>query len=96
MKSLLAVIASGLFVAGVSAHDVYSGLGKGNSDVFDEHPPTNHTVAVQPSIGDSFDRYHGWADDNPDLFNSDRSGPTDAGDAPNIYQGFRGSPDLRF
>jgi hypothetical protein len=53
-------------------------------------------VGVQPSVGDSIDRYHGWADGNPDLFKADRSAPTDSGERPDIYMGLGGNPDLRF
>ena len=96
MKRLFTVIASSLFAAGVSAHDVYGELGKGNSDVSDQHPPQNQMTALQPSIGDRFDRYQGVADGNSDLFTSDHNGLTDAGDSPNIYKGVSGNPDLSF
>ncbi len=53
-------------------------------------------VGVQPSVGDSIDRYHGWADGHPDLFKTDHGGSTDSGDAPDIHTGFTGNPDLHF
>jgi len=45
---------------------------------------------VQPSIGDSADRYQGWADGNPDLFKADRTGPNGTSSDPDIYRGFAG------
>jgi hypothetical protein len=96
MKRLIAVIATSFFAAGVSAHDIYGGVGMENGDLYDEHAPTEHMVAIQPSVGDEFDRYHGWADGNPDLFKSDRTGLSDAGDAPDVYMGFGGNGDIQF
>ena len=96
MKRLLAVIASTFFAAGVSAHDTYGAFGTVNSDVFDEHQPSDTMAAVQPSIGDHFDRYQGFADGNPDLFKSDRSGSSNSGDDPRIYGVVTGDPDLSF
>jgi hypothetical protein len=90
MKSLLAMIVSTFFAAGVSAHDVYGDFGKGNADVFDEHQPTDTMAAVQPSIGDHFDRYHGLAVDYPDLFKPEPADRTGSGDDPGIYGGFGG------
>jgi len=51
---------------------------------------------VQPSIGDSVDRYHGWAEGHPDLFEADRSGTTTSTGRPDIYMGFYGRPGLQF
>ena len=51
---------------------------------------------MQPGVGDSFDLYSGLADGNADLFKSDRSGPSDSGDAPDIYISVSGNPDLQF
>jgi hypothetical protein len=96
MKSLLAVIASTFFAAGVSAHDIYGELGEGNSDVFDEHQPKDTMAAVQPSVGDHFDRYQGFADGNPDLFRSDRGGPSNSGDDPRIYGVLTGDSNLSY
>jgi len=96
MKAALSAIAATLFVSGVSAHDVYGEFGIGNSDLFDEHRPTVTVTAVQPSVGDDFDRYHGQADDNPDLFKTDLGGPTNTGDDPRIYGGFQGTPGLTY
>lgn len=96
MKTIITAIAATLFTAGVNAADVYHGLGNGNADLSDPRISAEDFVGVQPSIGDSVERYHGLADGNPDLFKSDRSGPYDSGDAPNIYQGVAGNPDLGF
>ena len=96
MKRLLAVIASSFFAAGVSAADIYHGLGAGNSDLSTQRVSAEDFVGVQPSVGDSVSRYQGWDDGNSDLFKADRSGPNGAGSDPDIYQGLGGNPDLRF
>ena len=96
MKPVLAVIASSIFAAGVSAADIYHGLDNGNSDLSTERLSAADFAGVQPSIGDSVNRYQGWAKGNPDLFMADRGGPSDSGDDPNIYRGISGNPDLEF
>ena len=78
MKRLLAVMASSFFVAGVSATDIYHGLGDGNSDLSTPRLSASDFAGVQPGVGDSVSRYQGWADGNPDLFKADRSGPNGA------------------
>jgi hypothetical protein len=95
MKTIT-TIAAALFAANVSAFDIYYDLGEGNSDLSAERISAEDFVGVQPSIGDSVERYHGWADGNPDLFQVDFSGPTDSGDNPDIYMVFSGSPDLQY
>ena len=94
MKRLLAVIASSVFAAGVSAADIYHGLGAGNSDLSTQRLNTSDFTGVQPSVGDSVSRYQGWANGNPDLFVADRSGPSGSSDDPNIYKSISGNPDL--
>ena len=96
MKTIITAIAATLFAANVSAAEIYQGLADGNSDLATQRVVAEDFVGVQPSVGDSVDRYHGWADGNPDLFKSDQSGPTDSGDRPDIYMNIRGNPDLRF
>ena len=95
MKTLMTAFATVLFAANAAGHDVYRGLGVGNTDLFDQHPPAERTAGVQPSVGDSFDRYWGLAEDNPDLFGpvpASASGSID----PQIYHGVRGNPDLSY
>ena len=94
MKRLLAVIASSVFAAGVSAADIYHGFGDGNTDLSGQRASATDFVGVQPGVGDSVDRYHGWADGNSDLFKADNSGPADSGADPNIYKGIASNPDL--
>ncbi len=94
MKRLLAVIASSFFAAGVSAADIYHGLGDGNSDLSTQRVSAEDFTGVQPSVGDSVDRYQGWADGNPDLFKA--SGTTNSSDDPDIYMSVSGNPDLQF
>ena len=96
MKTIITAIAATLFTAGVSAADVYQGIDKGNPDLSSQRVSAEDFAGVQPSVGDSIDRYHGLADGNSDLFKADRSGPTNSGEAPDIYMGLGGNPDLRF
>jgi hypothetical protein len=95
MKTIITAVAATLFTATVSAADVYQGIGVGNSDLVSQ-PGSMETVAVQPGIGSDIDRYHGLADGNGDLFNVSIQGPSDSGDAPRIYGGAEGNPDLAF
>ena len=97
MKTIITTIAASLFAANVSAAEIYQGLADGNSDLSAQRVSAEDFVGVQPSVGDSVDRYHGWADGNPDLFKSDQSSPTESsGDRPDIYMNLRGNPDLLF
>ena len=94
MKRLLAVIASSVFAAGVSAGNFYHDFSAGNADLSTQRLNAEDFTGVQPSVGDSVDRYHGLADGNPDLFKSNRAAKTESGNAPNIYRGFSGNSDL--
>ena len=96
MKTIITTIAATLFAANVSAAGIYQGLADGNSDLATQPVSAEDFVGVQPSVGDSVDRYHGWADGTPDLFKSDVSGLTDSGNSPDIYRNLGGNPDLRF
>ena len=96
MKTIITAIAASLFTISVNAADVYNGLGAGNSDLSTQHASATDFVGVQPGVGDSINRYHGLDDGNADLFKADNSGLTDSGDAPNIYMGIGGNPDLHF
>ena len=96
MKTIITAIAASLFAASVSAADVYQGLESGNSDLSTQRASAQDFVGVQPSVGDSVERYHGWADGNSDLFKADRSGPSGAGSDPDIYASVSGNPDLQF
>ena len=94
MKTIITAVTATLFAASVGAADVYHGLERGNSDL--DVSSTEGFAGVQPGVGDSFDIYSGLADGNADLFKTDRSGPTDSGDDPDIYMGVSGNPDLQF
>ncbi len=95
MKTIITAAAA-LFAANVSATDIYYGLDEGNSDLSTIHLSAEDFVGVQPSIGDSVERYHGWADGNPDLFKADRGATTDSTDDPDIYNALGDNPDLQF
>jgi len=96
MKTIITAIAATLFSVGVSAADLYHGIDQGNVDLSTQRASAEDFVGVQPSVGDSVNRYQGWADGNPDLFKADRSGPNGAASDPNIYHGVAGNPDLQF
>ena len=96
MKTIITTVAATLFAANINAIEIYHDFGVGNSDLSPQRVSTEDFAGMQPSVGDSVDRYHGLADGNPDLFKADRSGPTDTGDNPDIYRGLSGNPDLSF
>jgi hypothetical protein len=95
MKSIT-TLAAALFATQVSAIEIYYDLGEGHPDLSAERITAEDFAGVQPSVGDSVDRYHGWAEGNPDLFQVDRSGPTDSGNDPDIYMNLHENPDLHF
>jgi len=95
MKTII-ITAAALFAANIGAAEIYHDLAEGNSDLATQRVSAEDFVGVQPSVGDSIDRYHGWADGNPDLFKADRSGPNGATSDPDIYQSQGGNPDLAF
>jgi hypothetical protein len=95
MKTLIAAVATGLFAAQVGAYDVYHGLEQGNSDLSSQKVSAADLLGVQPSIGDSTDRYQGLADGNPDLFKT-VPGQSAQSEDPRIYQGFGGNSDLSY
>jgi len=96
MNTIIATAAATLFAASVSASDIYNGFEQGNSDLTGGYVSSGEMMtAAQPGIGSDFDRYHGWADGNQDLFGDtqvstpvSRSGPAD------VYRNFSGNPDL--
>ena len=96
MKTIITAAAAVLFTAGVNADDVYQGLAAGNPDLFDRHQPVDSMSAVQPSVGDGFDRYHGLGDGNADLFKGDGSLERESTGRPDIYMNVSGNPDLRY
>ena len=96
MKTIVAAAAAALFAANVSAVEIYHGLEAGNSDLSTQQVATNDYAGVQPSIGDSVSRYHGWAEGNPDLFKGDGSQESPSTGRPDIYMNVSGNPDLQF
>jgi len=97
MKTIIiTTVAATLFTAAAtaSAADVYQGFA-GNPDLVRQYNAVA-SVAVQPAVGSDIDRYHGLADGNADLFNVMIDGPTNSGNAPQIYSGAQGNPDLAF
>jgi len=95
MKTIITAAAV-LFAANVSAADIYRALGEGNSDLSTQRVSASDFAGVQPSIGDSTERYHGWDEGNSDLFKGDGSQPIESTGRPDIYGNVSGNPDLRF
>ena len=93
MKTIITAAAV-LLAANLSAADIYYGLDEGNSDLSTVRVSAEDFVGVQPSVGDSVDRYQGWAEGNPDLFKA--GGTTNSTDDPDIYMSISGNPDLQF
>lgn len=97
MKTIATAIAASLFAVSVSASDIYHGFA-GNPDLYDGYVSSMDDIsATRPGIGDSFDRYHGLSDGNPDLFGDVNSGVLRRSSGPaNVYHGFEiGNPDLQ-
>ena len=96
MKTIFTTLAATLFATSVSASDIYNGFGQGNSDLQVSHSGTSSQVtATQPGVGSSIDRYHGWADGNPDLFRDSQHSTTVSHSSPaDVYRGFSGNQDL--
>ena len=95
MKKIATTLATALFATGAAAADIYNGFGGKNPDLSVGYASVETTVTgMQPGIGDSFDRYHGWADNNPDLFNSTGMSRS-THESPDRYGSFGdGNPDL--
>jgi hypothetical protein len=96
MKKIATAIATSLFATSAAAADIYNGFGASNPDLSMGYATaTNAVTGVQPSVGNSFDRYHGWADNNPDLFKS-RGVSRSNHESPDRYGNFDdGNPDLQ-
>jgi len=99
---LTSTIAAGLLAAGLLgsvalADTSYRALTAGNPDSQAGLPMGSYAgrTAVRPSVGAEFDRYHGIADGNRDLFGVElgTSTPTML---PDIYGPLRANPDLSF
>lgn len=97
MKTIITAVAATLFTAAAttaSAADFYKGFA-GNPDLVRQYNAVA-PIAVQPGVGSDIDRYQGVADGNADLFNVMIEGRASNGDAPRIYSGAQGNPDLAF
>ena len=96
MRKLITAMATILFTASVSASgdvDVYQGFEQGNPDLSNDTGYSEGVTARQPGVGDSYDLYHGFADNNPELFWGGSSSLSQSS-SPDIYGGFGGNPDL--
>jgi hypothetical protein len=96
MKTIIITAAAAVFAANISAAEIYHALADGNSDLSPQHVSAEDFVGVQPSVGDSVPRYHGWDEGNADLFKAEGSQSRTSTGRPDIYSGFSGNPDLRF
>jgi len=96
MKTFITMFAATILTVGASAADVYHGLEEGNSYLSRQRVAAEDFIGVQPSIGSGVERYHGWANGNPDPFKSGRSDTTGSNRLPNVYVGVAGNPDLHY
>ena len=96
MKTIATAIAAALFATGATASNIYNGFGDSNPDLSVGYASVQMDMTgVQPGVGDSFDRYHGWADNNPDLFRA-MGGSGSTHESPDRYGSFDdGNPDLQ-
>jgi hypothetical protein len=96
MTTVITSVFAALFAGGVSAASFYHGLENGNSDLSSGGSLSFEYAGVQPGVGDNVDIYGGLDDGNADLFKTDRTGPSDTGEDPDIYRDLGGSSDLQF
>jgi hypothetical protein len=96
MKTIITAAAAALFAANVSAVEIYQGLDEGNTALATPRVSASDFTGVQPSIGDSVDRYHGFAEGNTDLFKGDGSQERPGTGRPDIYMDVSKNPDLAF
>ena len=96
MKTIATAIVAALFATGATASNIYGGFGNNNSDLSVGYASGQMDVTgVQPGVGDSFDRYQGWANNNPDLFSA-TGAPRSTHESPDRYGSFDdGNPDLQ-
>ena len=95
MNKLTATIFATVFAGSVGASDSYQDLTRGNPDSYVNPDPGSELSGVQPGVGDSLSRYHGWDDGNPDLFKADLGDYAESED-PDIYGVLDGNPDIDF
>jgi hypothetical protein len=86
-------MAAALIATVAGADDFYHGLAQGNPDLRSVTNAYTGSGVIQRGVGDSIDRYQGWADGNDDLFTR-FDAPTDDHERPEIYPGLSGNPDL--
>jgi hypothetical protein len=96
MKTILTAAAAALFAANIGAAEIYHGLGEGNPDLSNVSTNAGDFVGVQPSVGDSVYRYHGWETGNTDLFKGDGTQTPASTGKPEIYDALSANPDLQF
>ena len=70
MKHIITAAAISFFATSVSAADVYKNIGEGNSDLYPHRADFGTVMGVQPMVGGGVDRYQGFADGNPDIFDA--------------------------
>ena len=94
MKATIATLAAILAAGTAGAQNLYNGFEEGNHDLYSGQSGEHRVSAMPPGIGSGFDRYRGWARDNPDLFGRTPVSGSGAGGTVNVYGGFAGNPDL--
>ena len=96
MKTIITTAVAALFAANVGAAEFYHEFAQGNSDLSNVRTSSADFVGVQPSVGDSVYRYHGWEKNNPDLFKGDGNQTPESTGKPDIYKSLSANPDLHF
>ena len=94
-KTILATAAF-LFTTSIQAADSRQQFVMDNPDTDNSRSFYRGVTAMQPGVGVDLDRYQGFADRNPDLFNVRLDGQCSSHETPQIYAGADGNPDLAF
>ena len=94
MTKTIITTAAILLAASAYAADSRQQLISGNPDSDNSRNVSQEVTAMAPGVGTDLDRYHGFADDNPDLFGIDL-GMSPPHERPNVYGTFGASPDLK-
>ena len=94
MTKTIITTAAILLAASAHAADSRQQLISGNPDSDNSRGVSQGVTAMAPGVGADLNRYHGLADDNPDLFGVNL-GMSSTHQRPNVYGSFGASPDLK-
>lgn len=94
MTKTIITTAAILLAASAYAADSRQQLVSGNPDSDNSRHVSQGVTAMAPGVGADLDRYHGLAEENPDLFGIDL-GMSPTHERPNVYGSFGANPDLK-